>query len=93
MAEQDRPSVFFFTMGRTLSHLFCKLVWDQPGWNYGEYYFHESSSYWRKDRSLVKFKDASAEEMQEYLHLLHKNFEGMQADITIAKSEVGESFL
>ncbi|EFQ98482.1 hypothetical protein MGYG_01510 [Nannizzia gypsea CBS 118893] len=70
--------IFLFSVSRTLSNVFCRLLSAQPGWVQSDYHFQEGFFHAREQFQWAPLAEISDEMRLEYIDQAHKGVEALQ---------------
>lgn len=89
-ASQPRKSrdVFYFAHTRTASHVLCRLLSTQTGWEYSDYHFKRAFDFARDTFGWGPLNDASKQHRNGFENLLQEGFDEILSEREAAASKV-----
>jgi hypothetical protein len=86
---KKRRDVFYFAHTRTASHVLCRLLSTQPGWEQSDYHFKRAFDFARDAFGWGPLNDASKQQREGFGKLLQQGFDEIQDEREAAANKVG----
>jgi hypothetical protein len=86
---KKRRDVFYFAHTRTASHVLCRLLSTQPGWEQSDYHFKCAFDFARDTFGWGPLNDASKQQREGFEKLLQQGFDEIQDEREAAANKVG----
>jgi hypothetical protein len=92
-ATQPKKSrdVFYFAHTRTASHVLCRLLSTQPGWEQSDYHFKRAFDFARNTFGWSPLNDASEQHREGFEKLLQEGFDEILCEREAAANKAGST--
>ncbi|KAL4929915.1 uncharacterized protein BDV17DRAFT_290270 [Aspergillus undulatus] len=84
---------FLFAQNRTVSHVLCRLLSDQPGWTQSNYHFKRAFDFARESFGWGPLTDVPQQQRHDFEKLLQEGFDELQLERRSAAIEGKATFL
>jgi hypothetical protein len=86
---KKRRDVFYFAHTRTASHVLCRLLSTQPGWEQSDYHFIRAFDFARSTFGWGPLNGASEQQRESFEKLLQQGFDEILLEREAAFNRVG----
>ena len=88
---KKRRDVFYFAHTRTASHVLCRLLSTQPGWEHSDYHFKRAFDFARDTFGWGPLNDASEQHREGFEKLLQEGFDEILREREVAVNKVSQT--